>query len=138
MFIYLHLASLGMRKFPQILPAKPLDSHLCLPVVNDDAFDPSNQLANASEDTSSVMDEKNAAIREAARLKIQLDALKPDYEAECVRSENSRREKVKISKELSEVKAALDDALAEAVSQFIASRNLHLRFDVSCSQVILF
>ena len=75
-----------------------------------------HQLANASEDLSSIMEEKNAAIREAARLKIQLDSLKPDYEAECTRSEQSRKEKVKIGKELTEVKTALDEALAEAVS----------------------
>ena len=105
--------------------------HFCLTAFGDNAFDQCDQLANASEDVSTVIDEKNTAIREAARLRIQLDALKPDYEAECVRSENSRREKVKISKELSEVKAALNDALAEAVSQCCASRNLQPRLDVS-------
>lgn len=71
------------------------------------------KLAIVSDDSSTCVEEKNAAIREAARLKIQLDALKPDYEAECARAENSRREILKLSNELTEAKLSLDDLTAE-------------------------
>ena len=71
------------------------------------------RLAESGEDASTFMEEKNAAIREGARLKIQLDALKSDYEAECSRSETGRRENLKLSRELAEVKMSLEEVTAE-------------------------
>ena len=80
------------------------------------------ELAISCEDLSTSRDEKSAAIREAARLKIQLEALKPDYEAECVRSENARKENVRLKKELAEVQLSHQD-LTEEVADLRAKRD---------------
>ena len=80
------------------------------------------RLVESGEDASTFVEEKNAAIREGARLKIQLDALKLDYEAECSRAETGRRENLKLSRELTEVKTSLEEVTAELAGPNVCSR----------------
>ena len=70
------------------------------------------KLEIAMTDFATCIEEKTDAMRETARLKISLNALKPDYEAACARAEDLRKQKLKLQQQIAEANLSVNELKA--------------------------